>query len=255
MSARKHNYSTTCQYSRVINILVASVKGILVINHFHFAYKPLDLIAWKERCAISRVNEGKWKLMTKSRYWLFCISDATRFSLDVLRRHCWFPDLFVFPAVTPILFFHFCVNAEISEVPLWIKHWILPSFTQCIVLISSVPLNSCISLWEVILNIHILNWLFNCTFAACIECILWKISPAPIMDFCFLREKADQCSRRCPPFSAIKIEGGTEWFPSKHGQWLTHKEFIVGSSEALVLILEVWNSSIIFYFIKSLKSE
>lgn len=68
MSARKHNYSTTCQYSRVINILVASVKGILVINHFHFAYKPLDLIAWKEKCAISRVNEGKWKLMTKSRY-------------------------------------------------------------------------------------------------------------------------------------------------------------------------------------------
>lgn len=105
MSGKKHHYSTTCQYSRVINILVASVKGLLVVTHFLFAYKPLDLIAWKEGCAISRVNEGKCKLMTKRRYRLFCISDATQFSLNVLTRYYWFADLFVFPAVAPLLSF------------------------------------------------------------------------------------------------------------------------------------------------------
>lgn len=205
MSGRKHNYSTTCQYSRVINILVASVKGLLVITHFLLAYKPLDLIAWKERCAISRVNEGKCKLMTKSRYRLFCISDATQFFLNVLRRHCWFSDLFVFPAVVPVLSVSSMSIQKFLKFHWWIKHWILPDLTRCIVLFSSVTLNASISLGEVILNIHILNWLFNCTFTAYIECILWKISPVPIMDCYFLRGKADQCYGRSPPFSAVKL--------------------------------------------------
>lgn len=193
MSGRKHNYSTTCQYSGVINTLVASVRGLLVITHFLLAYKPLDLIAWKERCAISRVNEGRCKLMTKSRYRLFCISDATQFSLSVLTRLCCFADLFVFPAVVPVLPFCSMLIQKFLKSYWWIKHWILPRLTQCIVLFSSVTLNASISLGEVILNIHILNWLFNCTFPACIECILWKISPAPIMDCYFLRGKGDQC--------------------------------------------------------------
>lgn len=101
MAGRKHNYSTTCQYSQVIKILVASVKGLSVITHFFLDYKTLDLFKWKEKCAISRVNEGTCKLMSKSRYRLFCISDATEFSLNVLRSHCCFAD--IFPVVIPIL--------------------------------------------------------------------------------------------------------------------------------------------------------
>lgn len=205
MSGRKHNYSTTCQYSLVINILVASVKELLVITHFLFAYKPLDLFAWMERCAISRVNEGKCKLMTRSRHRLFCISDASQFSLNVLRRHCWFADLLVFPAVLPILSFSSMLIQKFLKSYWWVKHWILPDLTQCIVLFSSVTLNTCISLGKMILNIHILNWLFSYTFTTCIECILWKISPAPIMDCYFLRGKADLCYRRSPPFSAVKL--------------------------------------------------
>lgn len=68
MAGRKHNCSKTCQYSQVISILVASVKGLLVITHFLFDYKPLDLFQWKEKCAISRVNKGTCKLMSKSKY-------------------------------------------------------------------------------------------------------------------------------------------------------------------------------------------
>lgn len=105
MSGRKCNGSRTCQYSQVINILVASVKGLLVVTHFLCCYKTLDLFEWKEKCAISRVNKGTCKLMTKSRYRLFCISDATEFSLNVLRSHCHFADICVFPAIVPILFF------------------------------------------------------------------------------------------------------------------------------------------------------
>lgn len=68
ISGRNHNCSITCQYSQVINTLVASVKGLLVITYFLFDYKPLDLFEWKEKCAVSRVNEGTCKLMSKSRY-------------------------------------------------------------------------------------------------------------------------------------------------------------------------------------------
>lgn len=67
-SGRKHNGSVACQYSQLINTLVASVKGLLVITYFLFDYKPLYLFEWKEKCAISRVNEGACKLMSKSRY-------------------------------------------------------------------------------------------------------------------------------------------------------------------------------------------
>ena len=105
MSGRKCNSSTTCQYSQVINILVASVKGLLVVTHFLCYYKTLDLFEWKEKCAISRVNKGTCKLMTKSRYRLFCISDATEFSLNVLRSHCHLAGICVFPAIAPILSF------------------------------------------------------------------------------------------------------------------------------------------------------
>jgi len=58
MSGRKHNCSTACQYSQVINVLVASVKGLLVITHFLFHYKTLDWFEQKEKCAISRANKG-----------------------------------------------------------------------------------------------------------------------------------------------------------------------------------------------------
>lgn len=57
MSGRKHNCSTACQYSLLINILVASVKGLSVITYFLFSYKTMCLFGWK-KCAISRVNEG-----------------------------------------------------------------------------------------------------------------------------------------------------------------------------------------------------
>ena len=140
MSERKHNCSTTCQYSQVINILVASVKGLLVITHFH--YKLLDLFEWKEKCAISRVNEGTCKLMSKSRYRLFCISDATEFSLNVLRSHCCFADVHVFPAVVPIFSFFSGLIQEFLKSYCWIKHWILSYSTGYIVLLSSITLNT-----------------------------------------------------------------------------------------------------------------
>lgn len=62
MSGRKHSCSTACQYSLLINILVASVKGLSVITHFLFNYKSLCLFGWKEKCVISRVNEGTHKI-------------------------------------------------------------------------------------------------------------------------------------------------------------------------------------------------
>lgn len=109
MSGRNHNCSTTCQYSQVINIF---------LGYYFFDYKTLDLFEWKEKCDISRVNERTCKLMSKSRYQLFCFSDVTEFYLNVLRIHCCFADRSCIPSCSSYLLFLFWIDTEVPEVPL-----------------------------------------------------------------------------------------------------------------------------------------
>lgn len=123
MSGRKCNCRTTCQCSQIMNILIASVEGLLVITHFLSDYKPLDVLEWKERCSVTRVNKGTCQLMSKSRHWLFCISDATEFSLSVLRSHCHFAH--ISPAIVPILSFSSGLPQKFLKSSYWIRHWIL----------------------------------------------------------------------------------------------------------------------------------